>query len=49
MLNFKQQQDILPSTLIVLSILILVGTLVYLRFVPTPSTASNGSKRGLIE
>jgi hypothetical protein len=49
MINFKQHDDVLPSTLIVLAILILAGTWLYLWLVPTPSASTTGTNRGRIE
>lgn len=43
-INFRDPQFVVPSFLIVLSIVILAGTLLYMAFVPTPSVA--GLARG---
>ena len=37
MINFKNQDDVVPSTLILLSILIMAATLIYMVAVPAPS------------
>jgi Tfp pilus assembly protein PilO len=42
MLNFKQREDILPSTLILLSLIILTVTVVYMLAVPVPTVAGTG-------
>lgn len=39
MINFKNKDDILPSMLIVFSIIIMAGTLVFMLMVPRPSAA----------
>ncbi len=39
MINFKQPEERTPSALILLSIAILAGTLLYMVFVPAPSAA----------
>lgn len=44
MINFKEQAYIVPSALILLSILILAGTLIYMVLVPPPSVS--GLARG---
>lgn len=44
MINFRDPQLLVPSILIVLSIIILAGTLLYMIFVPPPSVA--GLARG---
>ena len=47
MLNFKNREEAVPSALIVLSLLILLGSLLYMLLVPTPTTArlANGKER----
>lgn len=44
MINFKDRAFIVPSALILLSILIMAGTLMYMVFVPAPTV--NGLARG---
>jgi Tfp pilus assembly protein PilO len=39
MLNFRNKDDILPSALIALSLLVLAGTLAYMLLVPPPNAA----------
>jgi Tfp pilus assembly protein PilO len=46
MINFKNPEERAPSALIVLSLLILAGTLAYMLFVPAPSAA--GIARGRV-
>jgi hypothetical protein len=38
MINFKNKDDVGPSALILLSILVLLGALIYMVFVPPPTT-----------
>lgn len=45
MINFKQREDVLPSTLILLAMLILLGGLIFLLVVPTPSVAGIATSR----
>ncbi|MBC8137848.1 MAG: type 4a pilus biogenesis protein PilO [Fibrella sp.] len=47
MINFKRQDDILPSSLIVAAILMLFATLLYMVLVPVPSTAGLAKGRDL--
>lgn len=39
MINFQRREDVMPSALIVFSILVLAGTLAYMILVPKPSLA----------
>lgn len=41
MISFKRPEDVVPSCLILLSILILAGTLAYMLLVPKPSAAGS--------
>lgn len=45
MLNFKNREEALPSGLIVLSLLILLGSLLYMVLVPKPTTAGLATGR----
>ena len=48
MINFSRKEDVLPSSLIVLSVLLLAATLAYMLLAPKPSTAAtsrNGASR----
>ena len=47
MINFKRRDDVLPSSMILASILMLLGTLLYMIFVPVPSTAGLAKGRDL--
>ncbi|MBC7808298.1 MAG: type 4a pilus biogenesis protein PilO [Akkermansiaceae bacterium] len=47
MIDFKRRDDILPSSLILAAILMLLGTLLYMVLVPTPSTAGLAKGRDL--
>ena len=40
MISFRRPEDVVPSCLILLSLFILAGTLVYMLLVPKPSTAT---------
>jgi len=46
-INFKQPEERAPSALILLSIVILAGTLAYMLFVPPPSAAGLAKGRAL--
>jgi hypothetical protein len=39
MMNFKDRNDLAPNVLMLLSAVVLVGTLIYVLFVPAPSSA----------
>ncbi|MGI4791550.1 MAG: type 4a pilus biogenesis protein PilO [Janthinobacterium lividum] len=41
MISFQRREDVLPSALMVLSILVLAGTLAYMLLIPKPSAAAN--------
>jgi hypothetical protein len=45
MISFKTKEDFLPSTLILLSLVVLTGALVFMLLVPEPSTADIVSNR----
>ena len=45
MINFKQRDEVLPSALIVLSIVILAATLAYMLLVPPPTAAGMAKGR----
>ena len=47
MINFKRRDDVLPSSLILVSILLLLGTLLYMVLVPVPSAKGLAKGRDL--
>lgn len=54
MISFQRREDIVPSVLMILSILVLAGTLAYMLLVPKPSAAagaraSTSSRRRMVD